>query len=484
MKAKGRAGADEQELGESAAESRRTGWLIGIVWLLMTLFSLVCVAQYALTAPFADELRWVPVISGEQPVTAAWLFQLENQHCIPAFKLFYLAAGWATDFDFRLMAILNVVLMAATAAAMLLALRRVRGRWSPLDAAIPIVLLHMGHYFNFLWSFQLFYIVPVAVVGVLTAVVLTASRQLTLPRAALVAACTLFLGLSGGPGVFYVPAIAAWLALAGVRRWLAEPAGKRASAVAILTLALLSLAPAGLYLANLSAALTFPSMPNVAGGGPVLGALQFLAMSLGKFGKELWPVSGIGLLLLTACLGWLLQRAWRNRPDQRLRIAGLGLLLAGTLCLAGGVGIGRGNMAPGACLMLRYMILGAPFLLVAYMIGALYGPAIANVHLRRAAVIALLALACWYNAHGLRHLEPQWAIAARLREDAAEGLSARAIAMRQSAALQYPAEALARDLELLRRAGLGPYRNLPSTPTLEASREPRMAELRIHEERQ
>ena len=90
----------------------------------MTASTLAYVYRHGLTSPWADELRWVPVITGGEPLAAKWIFQIENQHVLPLVKLVYMGMGRATGFDFRAAALLNAVLLAAAALAMMLAVAR------------------------------------------------------------------------------------------------------------------------------------------------------------------------------------------------------------------------------------------------------------------------------------------------------------------------------------------------------------------------
>jgi hypothetical protein len=438
----------------------------------------------------------VGVITGAEPLTWQWLFQVENQHCAPVFKLAYLGLGRATGFDFRAGAFANVALLAALALTMIVAAARVRGRASALDVIFPVLLLHWGHSGNLIWGFQLFYVLPTVLAGIVLLVVATSGPRLSFIAALLLAGCLLAAGLSGGPGVFYVPPLAAWLGYAGLRRWrdsVAESAvegprgvgqaerspttrvretvgprsacpllfASRRAGAAMVFVAVLACLPLAAYAVARSEALRFPSAVQPTSQGPLAGTLAFLGLGVGKIGKELWPVSGlivIGLMAMGTCV---LYRRWQSEPRERLAASGLSFFLCGATLLAIGTGVARGHMAPNACLQYRYMILAAPLVLCLYWVGVRYGPPISNRQLRTVLTAGMLVLAVWYNVRG-------WNLAAGMREPVvalekavAAGMTPREAAIQFAEALQDPVDSLRVHLEMLQDARLGPYRRSP-----------------------
>ncbi len=454
----------------------KAAWLVAAVWILMTASTFWLVARCALTSPIADELRYVGVVTGAEPLTWQWLFQVENQHCAPVFKLAYLGLGWATGFDFRAGAFANVGLLALLSLAMIVAAARVRGRSSALDVIFPILLLHWGHSGNLIWGFQLFYVLPTALVGIVLLVLATSGQRLSIGTAVLVAVCLLGAGFSGGPGVFYVPPLATWLAYAGIRRLCdskvagtlrvpsaqngtrSVPATSRRAGAAIISLAVLACLPLAVYVIDRSEALRFPPPLQPTSEGPLAGTLAFLGLGVGKIGKELWPLSGLVVVGLLAIGTRALYRRWRSEPRERLPALGLWLFLCGGTLLAIGTGVARGHMAPHACLQYRYMILAAPLVVCLYWIGLRYGPAIHSRQLRIGLTTGMLVLAGWYNARG-------WNLAVGMREPVVElekavaaGLPPRETAVRFAETLQDPVDSLHAHLRMLQQAGLGPYR--------------------------
>ena len=343
--------ASAQRVGPSESPPRQAAWLAAGVFLAVVISTWVYVHRCALTSPWADELHWIPVVAGAQPIDAGWLTQAETGHCNPVVRLVYLAIGWAAGFDFRAMALANVVLLAAAALAMMLATARTRGHASALDVLFPVVLLNWSHYVNLLWGYQLDYVLPIALDCAILLLLAVDRPRLSIGRALAVSVCAASTALCGGAGLFFLPAVAAWLVYAGFQRLRAD----RTAGAVILVLALVSLAPLALWLRDLS-----PRHEAARSGQPAWivtfrGALQFLSMSLGKFGGETHPAGGLIVLGLAVAAGAALARTWWSKPEERLRAAGFGFFLGGALVMALGAGLSRGAIG---CLQTRYCLLG------------------------------------------------------------------------------------------------------------------------------
>jgi hypothetical protein len=431
-------------------QTRWTAWFVAAVWALMAASTLAYVYRHGLTSPWADEMRWLPILIGAEPLTAQWVFAPENQHAQPLVKLLYIGLGRAMGFDFHAAALLNTAALAAMALAMVLVVARIRRRASPLDIIIPVVLLNWGHYMSLIWGLMLCYVLPTVLACILLLVVSLNRVQISVARATLTTVCTMAAALCGGPGIFYLLPMAAWLAYAGIRRW----RDNRLAAVTILVLAVLSLLPLWLWVPSL---LEVKDAATTSGHGlsfALLRSLQFLSMSLGKFGGETFPFSGLAVMVLVALAGWALCRTWQREPQQRLRAAGLGLFLFSALAMALGIGLARTD-----CLQTRYILLGSPLILCMYLIGAFYGPGIRLRGGRWACAAALLCLAVMYDVKGLHLTYDMEGNVQRLEDSVREGLPIAAIAARHHDDMQvFREEVLARDLEMMRVARVGPYR--------------------------
>ena len=344
----------EEEVFLETLPDQQAKWLTAATTIALGLATLIYVYTSALTSPWADEWRWLPQAVGSEPVTAKWLWASESGHCLPLEKLAYLSAAWMSGTDFRLMALLSAGLLVATAVTMTLVAARTRGRSSALDLLIPVLLLNWGHDMNLLWGFQLCYVMPVVLICAILLLVSQRGADPTMLRSLAVSACAIAAALCGGPGVFFPPVMAMWLLYAGVRRWRES----RAGSLAIVALAATTLLPLKWYLGAMPIARNAGESEHLAAGTVLRGALQFLSMSIGKFGGESYPLSGEIVALLAGVAAARLVQVWRKNPQERLRAAGLGMFLAGGLAMALGIGLSRGWIG---CLRTRYSLLGCAF---------------------------------------------------------------------------------------------------------------------------
>jgi hypothetical protein len=109
--------------------------------------ALVYVMTFGKNLPFQDEWHMVvPFLTGERALTLEHLWAQHNEHRIVLTKLVELCLIRLGGGDFRVSMYVNVALCAATAAALVLAARQLRGRSAYQDAVFPLLLLQVGHY--------------------------------------------------------------------------------------------------------------------------------------------------------------------------------------------------------------------------------------------------------------------------------------------------------------------------------------------------
>jgi hypothetical protein len=221
---------------------RLAALLVWAVWGAMTAALLGYVAAFARDVPWWDDWDLVPVLSGQEPPSAAWLWEPHNEHRIPVPKLIHLALASPAGADFRAVPYLNALALSASAFALILAARRLRGRTEPSDALFPLALLHWGQYDNLLWSFQVQFVCS-TVLFLFAVALLTASAHPPGPgRTVLAGLCALALPFCGANGAAPAAALAFWLAGTALTRrrgaWL--PAGLAVLVAAAVALSFLS----------------------------------------------------------------------------------------------------------------------------------------------------------------------------------------------------------------------------------------------------
>jgi hypothetical protein len=450
--------------------------LVWTVWAAITAASVWYASLYAFSLPFADEMRSLPQVCHRQPVTWAWLWAQHNEHRLFLPRLIYVGLGLATDYDFRAGAFWNVAMLAALSAALMLAARAVRGRSSLYDVFLPLVVQHWGQPLNILWGFQLNFTTDTFWAGLALATVARCRGRVS-PAAALgIALCLAGAGLCGAYGLPLLPPLACWLILAGFWGKPAGKSGRLGQVVALTTLAAMLFAFVIVYFVG------FTRSADHLAPGPwavLVTATQFLATSLGMgVATNIWPASGI--LVLLGCV-WSFAQLTRvivERPEERVRALGFLAFLGAMLLLALGIGWGRAGFGADAGLQDRYVTLAVPLVCLFYLQGVIYSRPIVWRHAQRVLLVlacVLLVVNCrkgWYYGqtfHGLF---------ARLESDMRAGIPPEALAVRHGDRLGHaPTAVYAAQLEMLREARRGPYRDQAAYQIDPAIRAWRLVEL-------
>jgi hypothetical protein len=433
---------------------RLAALLVWITWAAMTAALLGYVTAFARDVPWWDDWDLVPVLSGEEPASAAWLWEPHNEHRIPVPKLIHLALAAPAGADFRAAPYLNALALSAGALALILAARRLRGRTEPADALFPLALLHWGQYDNLLWSFQVQFVCS-TVLFLFAVALLTASARPPGPgRILLVGLCSLALPFCGANGAALAPAPALWLTGAALARrrgaWL--PAGLAVLVVAVVALSFLGYTRPAVH----------PPTPGAGSG--LRSALLVLLMSDGPAGAVSYgPLVGMFVLLLALAGGAAVARlSFAGRVD-RLRGLGVVAAVAGVVALGAGVGWGRAGLYadnPGEITgVTRYVTLMAPLVCCASLAWTLAGRRLVPYLLLAAAVVMLPAnTRLGWEAARWRAEQLD-----RLTADARRGVPPDELsATYRSVVHAVDPELLAERLTMLQQARLGPYRGLPA----------------------
>jgi hypothetical protein len=363
-----------------------------IAWGLLTLGALGYVWRYSVNCPIWDEWCTAPALTGQEPLLP-WLWAQHNEHRLPLPKLAYYALTRGSGYDFRAGMYFNVLALSFLCFVLMRTARRVRGHSSPADVFLPLVLLHWGHYENYLMAFQTAFVFPVLLAGVVLAVIASSGPR-GMTSAVGVGLCLLLLPLCGAVGLSLLPALALWAVVAAVGRWGRAAVRERVGLGMLLVLAGSALLLGGLYLVG-------HRRPE--GLGPprdlsaVVGtSLQCLAMGLGPGAIPCWPAAALTMLGLLSVGGVLLLRAWFQQRD-RLRVLGLLSFLTAGVTLVLGIGWGRASLGPRIGLAPRYALLVTPLLCAVFFACQLYAGRLG----RRAALIGicLLTAVCFaFNA--------------------------------------------------------------------------------------
>ena len=432
------------------------------VWLVATALAFSYVAMFGRNIPWWDDWEIVDIVSGYTPLSAKLLWLPHNEHLIPLPNLIHVALARLSHCNYRVDMFFDVACLSALAAGMILTARKVRSGTSYSDSFFPLILLSLGNWNNFLWSFQVQFVSSTVLAGIfLISMVLWTTSQSW--KSALAAAiCLVALPCCGANGLAYVPCLALWLGYVIIQTWLGKGVAGKATGLTIALLTVLSLVLIGIYFkgfrqvhpacSSLKRVLATAAQFTAMGWGPAI--LRYSPMvRKGSFGFYLAT-----LVLLLAC--------WRAKASKRPAVLGLTMFLGATCCLALGIGWGRAGLPyshPG--LAVRYVTLAAPALCGIYFAWGLLGEkplgTMAQMLLFMAALVFWMpntedALAC-----GKAQREAQRCF----QQDVKSGLTASQLADRYATRV-YNAnkEMLASRINMLHQAHVGIFRHVLDEP--------------------
>lgn len=410
--------------------------------------------------PLTEDWVAVPFVTGQPDNLAPWLWQQNNEHRMPVARLLLLGALKAGGGDFRAGGLLNMAVLAATAAGLILFVRRLRGGITdPADTFFPLTLLHFGHSVDVLFPFQITFVLTLGFILVVgCALFLPAS--VTTPRAAAVAGGTLLLlPLSGMIGLLFVPALsvyifyAGWACWSGRRGW---PA-RRGLGVWLMTASGAAVVLAALYFVGYEHPYWNPPNPGV---GPSLKTmLKVLALGFGP-APQFWWKSGVvaAVLLLALSSRAAVRRLQRAAPDREYAL-GAALFVANTILFAGAVGWGRAGSVPDVGIPLRYIGIVMPAFVACYLVWVVSPSRFATV-LQRGLAVTMLILLPLNTVAGYRFFADWYHEGmVRLHADIDRGMPVEEIAVRYNRFLAHywSPEELARHIHMLRNAGIAPF---------------------------
>jgi len=442
--------------------------VVWTVWLGLTICLFSFLHRYSVNFPFMDEFEIVPALTGDQPITWRWLWSQHNEHRILLARLLYLFVTKITNYDFRAGAYLNVATLSASAAAMIMVAKRLRGgatRYS--DAFFPLLILHWGQAENVFLSFHIVWLITSALATTVLLLIVQPGA-LTFRQSIVLASCTILLALGGGPGLAFVPASALCVLLVGWQSF--KERGRLGQSLCVWLIGAVGVLLTGFYFVDYVPLTRIPRSSSSL--MTMVGTVQFLLTGLGTIVRMFWVYLQLVLYVSLAFLAVGMWRTWKSRPDERYLLVRLLFFFAGIGTLAVGVARVRAAFFPGAMFSSRYVTEAALFWVASYLAWELIDwPA-----LRSKAQVALCLLAALLflpNAKagltiaGLQYW-PRLAAAADIRA----GVPLDEIVRRYSTKIYYskdnsisaemPAgpETLRARMEMLKRSQIGLFRDL------------------------
>jgi hypothetical protein len=373
----------------------------------------------------------------------------------------------AVTHDLRAGMIGNIAVMAIAAWMLLRTIAATRGgRLRYTDAFIPIALLHIGNWENYMWTWQLGFVLSAALVLAVLVAVSATDLWTSRGRAVLAAAAIAALPLCGANGMAFAAPMGAWLALEALTQLRGDRIRTQTASIVLTGVSLGAVASA-YYFVGYTHATWNPPSPSV--GATIKTAIKFLALGFGPVVANAADIWGIVLLALMAPPVILVSaRALRDgERDERLRAARL-LAYAGAMgVLALAFGWGRAGLVPTVGLPDRYVLLAVPAVTWIYVATGIY----AGGATRRVIHGAMLVIACVLLPFNTRD-GFEWRDWYRdgmqaVISDIDAGMSREALVARHRKLLMaWSPDRLAAGMTLLRDARVGPFGRL--TPERQA----------------
>jgi hypothetical protein len=364
-------GAGQPAPGQGQAAGSNPDWgaapLVWSVWAAMTVALGGLVAICGANFPLWDEWQIVDVLIGKRPITLDWLWGQYLEHRLTLPRIAAVSLATLTDCDFRAGMFASVLCLSALSFVMIATARRLRGHSRYTDIVFPLLLLHFAHKWNVLQGWNIHYTLFVLLVGLVLAAIARCQALPSAGQIVIIGVCLFLLCLEGAPGIITVPALALWLACAGLATFRVS-AGQSRGLLAI-ALALVALGMLPLYFYGLQQT----GYPSPTLQALVSGTVMFFSTALGSATAPHWLAAGLTVLgFILAGLGFLAAMWLRDRPA-RIRTLGLLAFLGSSCLLALAVSWGRSGLRDNLCLESRYSLLSVPALLAVYLIAELDG---------------------------------------------------------------------------------------------------------------
>ena len=383
-------------------EGSDTWVLFGVlaVFAAMVILALSWIARYGYNLPFHEDWLMVRPLVGREPNLLAWLWEQNVEHREPLPKAVYLVL-LSISGDFRIGMFANIIMLSGICLAMIFTARSARGGVTRMaDAFFPLLLLHLGHWENIGWSWQITFVIATVLVCIWLSIVVRGQWPLRGPIAILAGLLAISLTLCGAAGLLFASFVVLWL-IAGISifhsetsvRWISP----YLSGCVVASIVLVSLYFLGY---TRPAADVEPASPGI--GPMVMTASRLVGMAIGPVGGgRVSPklITGSVFCVLTFLLfASSIIPLWRGLRDTqtfgRFRLFGFLVFAAAIATLVLVMAWGRaGAESRGWGLPARYALLLAPGLCAAYFSWMLYGPEAARN--RVAAVFAIVALAAF-----------------------------------------------------------------------------------------
>jgi hypothetical protein len=282
-------------------------------------------------------------------------------------------------------------------------------------------------------------------------------------------AILILLPLSGSHALLFAPSFSLWFAYCGSLYWRAAQTHqhRRWVGAVLIGSAVVALGFTGLYFLRYERPSWRPPDPTIAAA--LETAVKFLAIGFGPAVRSSWIPAVAAILGALAAGAFAAARAvLRSRGQERYRAFGVLLFVANIVLLALATGWGRATAIQSVYgqYPLRYVLMAAPALLVAFFAWELYGPTMLRAIIPGGLCIAMCLLLPLNTLHGLNWLYWFSDRDTALERDLRAGIPAAILSERYRDLLLHWVEPdqIAGYMRMLRDAGIGPFAYLTADP--------------------
>lgn len=429
----------------------------------MLLVALIFIARYGRNIPLSEDWSLVPPLTGHESNLPDWLWAQNNEHRLPLPKLLLLLLLICTGGDFRAGMVFNALVLGALAFVMIRVAGAARGGTIRCtDAFFPLLLLHLGHWANLGWGWQVQFVMSTCLVCILLIILVGQHQQSTTMARVEIGIVLILLPLCGASGLILVPPMALWLGFDAIYhlRLVRLHDSHRWGEIFSLGCAVIALLLVGIYFIGYERPAWNPPSPSIEAA--LKTSVKFLALGFGPAAANSWRLSSLAVSgLLLAGIALMLYRISSVRWIEQRQAIGLLLFLGGMGILALCIGWGRAAQVPRLGLPLRYVLLAVPALCAIYFIWELYSPTLLRQVVPIGLLIAMLVLMPLNTHKGLEwknwYLHGMDAVTQDLRQ----GVPRTLLAERHYRFLLHWNQAeLVSDMQMLHQAGIGPFREM------------------------
>jgi hypothetical protein len=292
----------------------------------------------------------------------------------------------------------NAIVLGGISLAMIQVARQIRGGKNKIvDAFFPITLLHIGQWENLVWSWQLSFVFPIALILGIFLVCIN-SPILTNKAAAVFSAISLILlPLCGGIGILYVPFFSLWLICCGVFHWKGIQMENRSRQMSVMLIgsATITLIIVGVYFIGYVRPTWNPPSPGFK--ATLVTAAKFLALGLGPVAAKSWKLSILFSFIVLLSSIWIALRGiLYSKGLEQYRALILCLFFGNLVLVAIAMGWGRAGLVPTVGLPIRYVLLTVPAFCSTFFIWELYGSKRSR-NIMQTSLLIIMAVLIPYN---------------------------------------------------------------------------------------